>query len=868
MLGTICKRSWRAWVYNAEHAPQPHTSTSHLRHDTMTMPAFFPRSLSTLSLPLAGARDGNDVQIRRIVTDSRVPLGEGDLFVGLSGPRFDGADHALRALAGGASAIVVPRSHPSAIASLPEGKGRIVVDDTLAALQRLAAAARAAFPGTVVAITGSNGKTTVKDMLRAALGDAVRVSSSPMSWNSQVGVALALLAMDPQADVALIECGISRPGEMVKLAAMVRPDIGVFVNVGEAHRETLLDAATTAREKATLFQSSGAAIPVFVPAHERLAVDALTRVGASVRRVGARDGWTWSDDGCVLEHGERRFAVAHVPAGLRHDVELSVAVALHLVEDTEAVARGIAAWQAAPMRLEMTMTPQGVFVINDAYSADIDSFDVALRTLMSGRGEGRTVAVVGSLAQLGRGTAAAHKRVGEAVAHAGVQTLIVVGEAASDMADAAIRAGMPADAVLRATDVQAAAVELEQRVQRGDRVLVKASRPERLERVVELLFTAFGPAVAHIDLGVVVDNLDTLRRIVGPGVAVMPVVKSFGYGLDSIRLGRLFIQHGADALCVAYADEGTLLRERGITVPILVQNPLPHELDKIVLHGLSSEVSDVASVEALARCASSHGRVANVHVKVDTGMGRSGMSPPQALDTVAACLATPFVHIEGLMTHLASSDDADGDAYTRWQLTQFAEFVAKAKALGASPRWVHAANTAGATRFPDGRFSMVRSGIGLLGYAELPEASPYAPAVRLTTRVVAAKWLEAGQCVGYGATWRVPEGERRRIAVVAIGYNDGYPRHLSNKGWMAVSGVGCPVVGKVCMDVTMLDVTALDETVQPGDEVVVYGTRPGEPSLMEMAARADTISYELLTRISARVRRIFVGEISGQTIAG
>ena len=219
------------------------------------------------------------------------------------------------------------------------------------------------------------------------------------------------------------------------------------------------------------------------------------------------------------------------------------------------------------------------------------------------------------------------------------------------------------------------------------------------------------------------------------------------------------------------------------------------------------------------------------------------------------------------MTHLASADEPDGGELTRLQIARFTAFVDEARALGATPRWVHCANTAGAVDWPDARFNLVRSGIGLLGYATIRGASPFVPAVRLTTRVVTAKWMSGGESVGYGATWRVPEGERRRIAVVAIGYNDGYPRHLSSVGWMSIRGVRCPVVGRVCMDVTMVDVTALGDGVRAGDEVVVYGTAVEEPPLDEMARLAGTIAYELLTRISTRVRRIFVGEISGQTAA-
>lgn len=831
--------------------------------------AKFPVKLSRVASIVGGKCIGESAPIQSVVIDSRVPLKPGDLFVAIVGERFDGGDFAEAAWRQGASAVLVSEAHPIAQLPPPEGKALILVSDALKALQTLAGAVREGFNKPVIAITGSNGKTTVKEMLKAALGQELRVAASPLSWNSQVGVAMTLLQLDADADIALIECGISRPGEMRRLADMVRPTLGVFVNVGDAHRETLFDERTTASEKAQLFANMNEG-SVFVPAQEYAAIDALTAVNTDVRRVGEGEDAEiviqWSEEARTLRCEGQDIGLPEIPAGLRTDAALSVAVARSLNIDGASIEAGLAQWSPAPMRLEMTRTPDGVFLLNDAYSADPESFDVALRSLNNMSNEGRAIAVVGPLAQLGKARAAAHARVGQAVARANLDRLILVGKDANEIGEAAQRAGLAPSRILHAEDAVQAAVMLDEIVRRGDRVLIKASRPERLERVVELLFSAFGPAVAHINLETLARNMDRVRQIVGPEVAIMPVVKSFGYGLDSVRLGRLFVQRGAEALAVAYADEGVLLRERGITVPIMVQNLLPHELEKIVTHNLSAEVVDPEVVHQLEDVAMRHQKTVAIHIKVDTGMGRCGLLPDSALETVRVALKSPSLRIEGLMTHLASADEAGAEDFTREQLAQFDEFVKASRLLGAKPRWVHAANTAALIRFPESRHSMVRSGIGLLGYADLPDDNPFEPVLRFTTRVVAVKSLPEGAPVGYGSTWRVPEGAgARRIAVVAVGYNDGYPRHLSNRGWMSVRGVRCPVVGRVCMDVTMVDITNVPHAVEKGDLVVVYGDAEGEPSLGEMAGRADTISYELLTRISPRVRRIFVGEISGQT---
>lgn len=834
----------------------------------------FPFESHILADLIQGNHKGQSNRIDRVVIDTRVPLLAGDLYIGLKGARFDGGDYGQQAWEKGANTVLCASSHPLAAQNPPEGKTLIVVDDPLIAMQALAAHVRQQYQGTVVGITGSNGKTTIKEMLRAILGRSFRVYASPLSWNSQVGVAMTLLQLDFGAEIALIECGISKPGEMTRLVDMVQPDIGVFTNVGDAHRETLLSSEITAREKAILF-SKKPNIRVFVPCEETAAISALRAVGATNVVVGEVDkceghaNVQWEDNGRQMRFYGAQIAMPVIPVGLRVDAALAVVFARVMDVGADAIAQGFSEWTPAPMRLEMMRTSHGVYVLNDAYSADPESFDVAIRSLQQLGEEGRSIAVVGPLAQLGQARAAAHARVGKTVADATLERVILVGPDAVEIGKAAEQAGLPASHILYVQNATEAAMALDGIVRRGDRVLVKASRPEHLERVVDLLFDSVGPTVAHIDLETLAKNFDRMRAIVGKDVAIMPVVKSFGYGLDSVRLGRLFVRCGAEALAVAYADEGIVLRERGLDVPIVVLNPMMHELEKIVTHDLSVEIVDPEIAEALQKAAALESKKVGVHIKVDTGMGRSGLLPDAALDTVRTVLSCTSLQIQGLMTHLANADVAGQEAFTQEQIARFTDFVTQAKRLGAQPRWIHAANTAGAVRFPDARFNMVRSGIGLLGYADLPDQRPFDPVMRLTTRVVAVKGLPEGAPVGYGSTWHVPQGAGERlIAVVALGYNDGYPRHLSNRGWMSIHGHACPVVGNVCMDVTMLDATDVPRGVRKGDLVVAYGTRQGEPDLSDMAARAGTISYELLTRIAPRVRRIFVGEISGSTMMG
>jgi alanine racemase len=773
-----------------------------------------------------------DLFVSRVVTDTRGALREGDLFAALAGPHFDGNSFASAAFAAGARTVMVTREVP-----LPVGAAMIVVGDALAALHAVAASARGEFAGTLVAITGSNGKTTVKDMLSAALGPCCRVWASPMSYNSQVGVAVSLLAIDPLADVALVECGISRPGEMTRLAAIVQPDAGVFVTVSDAHLEGLGSRAVTAREKASLFASMPAGGWCVVPESEVLAMEALRSVGASVEAV----------------------AELSPPMGtgvLATDMALALTVVRLLGFSVEDGRGGLKSWTPAPMRLEISETPRGVVVINDAYTADPGSVESALGVLVSDSGSGRTLAVLGGMAQQGDARTDANRAVGARVHELEIDFLVGVGVGGAEIADGAREAGMVATRVLIAADVTAAGVLLEQHARAGDRVLLKGSRPERFERIAPQLFGALAPSRAYIDLDGVVDNYRSIRALAE--VPVMCVVKSFGYGLNAKRLGRALERAGAEAFCVAYSDEGVELRHAGIRAPILVQNVVPSDVDKLAAYELDAEIGHPAQLGSLA--VSGVGGAVGVHLKIDTGMGRAGVRPGGALALAREVLDTDGLSLRGVMTHFAAADDSAQDAFTREQIAVFRAEIDCLAEAGIEPEWVHAANSAAAIRFPESRFSMVRAGIGLLGYGgpELAERGNTRPVLRLASRVIATKTLRAGDSVGYGRTYRATGP--RLIAMVAIGYGDGYPRALSNCGWMSVDGICCPVVGRVCMDVSMIDVSDVRREIRSGDEVVVYGPAAHEPDLAALAEVAGTIPYELLTRLTGRIRRIYASE--------
>lgn len=789
------------------------------------------QSASELAATCAGRLRGNAQALgERVVTDTRGAIRNGDVFIALRGEHFDAGEFVEDAFEAGASVVV------SEVDVEPkDGAALIVVSDALEALQALASAERAAFDGRVVALTGSNGKTTVKDMIVAGLAGSTRVCASPMSYNSQVGVALSLLALEPEASVALVECGISRSGEMVRLQAMVRPDFGVFVNVSEAHIEGLGSLEHTAEEKSALFD--GMTGWCAVPAGETLARTSLSRRGVQLELVG--------DD------AETPFSGV-----LGLDAALALRVCGLLGADACVARRGLTSWTPAPMRLEVSETPRGVVVINDAYTSDPGSTESALAALVTDGSVGRRFAVLGGMAQQGAGRRDANIAVGERVSDLGVDVLIGVGSGGAEIVEGALAAGMAPASTHALENVREAGRFLASEARSGDRVLLKGARPERLEQIAPQLYGALSPARAYIDLDGVVDNFRAVQRIAG--VPVMCVVKSFGYGLNARRIAVALERAGASAFCVAYPDEGVELREAGVTKPILVQNVVPSDADKLTEASLDVEIGDRSQLAAVT----DPGRRVplDVHLKVDTGMGRAGVSAAGALTLANAIAQSGGLRIRAMMTHLAAADEPEHDDYTRAQLAEFGTALASVRAAGHEIDWVHAANSAAAARFPLARCSMVRAGISLLGYGteEVAAITGTRPVLRLATRVISVKTVEAGAYIGYGLSYQADVA--RPIALIAIGYGDGYPRALSNRGWVSIDGTRCPIVGRVCMDVTMVDVSAVRREVRPGDEVVLYGPGADDPDLVELSQLAGTIPYELLTRLTARVRRIYGSE--------
>ncbi len=792
-----------------------------------------------------------------LLLDSRRSQVQPDtLFVALRGERHDGHRFLHDMAARGVRHALVSEAPP---AGLRDRLNTIVVPDTLDALQRLAAWHRGHFQVPVVGITGSNGKTVVKEWLTQLLGRDEHIARSPGSWNSQVGVPLSVWGLHRGHTMGIFEAGISRPGEMARLRPIIRPTIGVFTSLGPAHGENFPDEGTKAREKLELFRDA----QVLVYPGDIAPLQAAVQAVGLDRHLLTR---TWSREGSAFVHllreeraeGGLRLTIAHgggeFTVHLPFDDHASVANAmtcltllLHLGYTPDRLRERLPHLHPVAMRLELLDGVNGSLLINDAYSNDTASLAIALDHLAAHGTDHERIVVLGDIHDSGEVQELLYDRVAALLRRARVERVLGVGpQLQAHAAHFAARARFfpDAEALLRGVDTE----EL-----RDAAVLVKGARSLGLERVVERWQRQVHGTVLEIDLEAVRHNLNHFRGRLRPGTGVLAMVKAFGYGSGATELARLFAYERVDMLGVAYADEGIALRQEGIALPILVMNPEPVPQEVMHRFRLEAVVYDLRSLQAAIDHARSHADAPPVHLKIDTGMHRLGFDPDHLGPLLEALGRAPFVQVSTVFSHLAASEDPAHDAFTREQLHRFNQAADRLEAvLGHRPRR-HIANSAAISRFPEAHLDLVRPGIGLHGVGyDAEESDLLRPAAHLRTAIAQVKEVPPGDSVGYGRRHHVQAAQR--IAVLPIGYADGLFRSMGHgAGHVLLHGRPAPFVGSICMDMCMVDVTGIP--CAPGDRVTVFG--PGRP-LQDHARDMGTIPYEALTAISQRVKRVFI----------
>lgn len=785
------------------------------------------------------------------------------LFFALSGTRTDGHRFVADAFANGAVAAVVARGRAGELAA----SGPLVeVDDPRTALQALAAWWRRQLRAEVVAVVGSNGKTVTKDALVHFAGYGRRIYGSPGTYNSQIGVPLAVLACPRDCDVAVIEAAVTEPGEMGRLEEVVRPDHVVVTNLGTRWSSHFADRAAQAAEllrmAARLGDRSwllvGEDAPELAAAAPGPARRLLTDASADLPRfeppVRLADGL-----GAAVRFpdGTAGSILARTPSdAVLQDVRTAVSAAWLLGVGAPALLEAAAAYVPTSTRLEIWRSPGGVTVVRDVATPDPIALRAAVRAAAGLAGPGQRCAVV--LAEpLEHPSRESAQAFAAALVSEGASAVFGLALPSHEVVAAALAALDPAAEVRLLGDSDRLREWLVAELHAGDVVLVQ-SPPERgIGDLSVALMESMAPTRLYLDLDNVEDNVTAFRRIVGPSVRIMGMVKALAYGTDAASVSGVLQAAGVDALGVSGVDEGVALRRAGIAVPILVLLGTAAELPKMLRYRLTALVYGPELLEAVL-AADAGGDGIAVHVEVDSGMHRTGLPPDAAVAAARRLAAAPGVAVTGLMTHLASADDPAEDAATAEQLRRF-RGVGDALAAGGMGGLVrHAAATAATIRIPEARFDMVRIGLGLYGVqpsSATAELAKLQCAIGLVSRIVEVVDVPAGERVGYGGTFTAPAGGRR-VGIVPAGYHDGVPRSASNAGAVVVAGVRCPIVGRVSMDSMAVDLTSCPEA-RVGTDVLVYG-RQHDWSLPveELAESSGTIAHELMARLGPRVQRI------------
>lgn len=798
-------------------------------------------------------------RIAALLTDSRrLSFPETTLFFALKTATNDGHRYIDELYRMRVRNFVVEKM-PDNASSMPDASF-LVVKSPLEALARLAAFHRSRFDIPVVGITGSNGKTMVKEFLYHLLGGRMNVVRSPRSYNSKIGVPLSVWEMSQDNDMAIFEAGISAPGEMSYLEKVIKPVYGILTGIGEAHQENFSSLEEKCLEKLNLF--SGSRRLVF-DADDTVIADAVRKAGLSDRAFG----WSRKDASAPLyvrsvEKDEVRSVISYVCAGGSSSVAIpftddaSVENAVHCLAfmvmmgydiDPEA----FATLEPVAMRLEVKQGINNSLLINDTYNSDFNSIAIALDFQHSRKKAKRlkSTLVISDVLESGENPQRLYRRLADLVSLKGVEKLIGIGPQMCRFADCF---DVPQKSFFMTTDEFISSPAI--RDFENELILVKGARQFNFEKISERLSKKLHETTLEVNLDAVVHNFNFYRSRLKPQTKMVCMVKAFAYGAGSYEIAKTLQEHRCDYLAVAVADEGVELRKEGITIPIMVMNPEFGSFNALFEYRLEPEVYSFRLLDALAdECRRRGVTDFPVHLKVDTGMHRLGFRPDQMEEVCEHVRRGGGIDVKSLFSHFAGSDSQLFDDFTHLQLERYAS-AASALEKGLGHKVIkHILNTAGIERFTEYQMDMVRLGIGLYGVSA-SGMEGLRNISTLKTTILQIQDVPAGDSIGYSRKTFVDRDSR--IAIIPIGYADGFNRHFGNgKGSVLVNGHLCPVVGNVCMDACMVDVT--DADAREGDSVVIFGD---DLPVSRLSEELGTIPYEILTSVSPRVKRIYYRE--------
>jgi Alr-MurF fusion protein len=791
-----------------------------------------------------------EASIDNISIDSRsLQNSEHSLFFALVGPNNDAHHYINDLITIGVQNFVVTH--------IPEEcsdkANFLIVDNTLVALQKFAAYYRELFHFPIIGLTGSNGKTIVKEWLNFLLSPDYNVIRSPKSYNSQVGVPLSVVAINEKHNLGIFEAGISTVNEMDKLEKIIKPTIGVLTNIGSSHDEGFVNLDEKIKEKMQLFKDV-----------EVLIYPKYSEIENYINPHTNAFSWSFKDKTAdvfvskkVVSNHETTLEYLYkgnayelkIPFVDKASIENAVAsllVMLHFEYEIDVIQSRMEMLFPVEMRLEVKNGINNCSVIDDSYSSDYQSLKIALDVLESQNQYDKKTVILSDIFQSGFPNEQLYAKVAKLIIANKINRVIGIGETISEYRNQFSNC-------ITFKDTSEFVTNFDKLDFSNESILIKGARSFHFEEIVSLLEEKTHETVLEINLNAISYNLNFFKSKLKPKVKIMVMVKAFGYGNGGLEIAKLLEHHKVDYLGVAFADEGISLKNGGIKLPIMVLNPESTSFSAIIQYGLEPEIYSLKGLHAFLKIAKQKNlQHFPIHIKLDTGMHRLGFEENSINELIATLKGNATVKVQSILSHMATSDDEKHQDFAFSQIRLFDTLSSKiSNELGIHPIR-HILNTSGISNFNDSQFDMVRLGIGLYGVSNDVNEQKYLENVGTLKSIISQiREIAVGESVGYGRRFMAEQSTR--VATIPIGYADGISRGWGNGvGFVTIKEQKASILGSVCMDMLMVDVTAID--CVEGDDVIIFGE---SPSVSYIAQKLNTIPYEVLTSISQRVKRVF-----------
>jgi len=795
--------------------------------------------------------------IRAVEYDTRKIFDGSDaLFVAFDGNTTDGHQYIASAYTKGVRNFIITNIELDY--SNYKNANFFIVENAYQAIQKIAANHRNKFDLQVISITGSNGKTIVKEWLAQCLSRTKNVIKSPVSFNSQLGVALSLLLIEENHEFAIIEAGISTLDEMQNLAEIIRPDIGVLTNIGDAHSAGFESLHEKLGEKLKLFAQSDKIVTSFNQDNIRSLINNIYKY---------KEILSWSSEnqeafykvnfekysdhtiiGISSEQKSYEFKAPFTDDASLENIMQVISVLLELDIDETEIQAAIFSLDNLPMRLELKEGINNCLVLDDSYSFDIDSLKIGIRELNNNAND-RAKSIIISDLDKQNSSKDSYNKIAKILEQVQLKRLILIGDQLSKV----LSEISPKTNFQSYPDIDSLIDDLPTINFDTEIVLIKGARHFSLDKISNRINARQNKTILEIDLFALSENIDFYRKSIPKETGLMAVLKASAYGSGSQQLTSVINNKNIDILAVAIIEEAIEMRDSGVSKPILIFNPHADSLNLISEYDFEIELSNKTMAEALLGFVNSTNAKIKIHLKLDTGMNRLGFKEKD-FPYLSRVLQNENIIVKAIFSHLAASDDPSEDSFTKQQIELFDNWYQKLTTQYDLKPLKHILNSSGSLRFPNAQFDFVRIGLGLYGLDLANSSNGRLTKVHsLKSFIVQIKEVEAGATVGYGNKLKLKKAAR--IAIIGIGYADGFMRKAGAKAYpVVIKGQEAPLIGSVCMDLCMADISEL-EGVQEGDEVLIFGKNH---PIEGLSAACETIPYEILTRVAPRVKRVYI----------